>query len=429
MPLSVVIVGGGFAGLNAARTLAGRKDVDVLLLDRRNHHLFQPLLYQVATAGLSPADIATPIRTVFSDAPNVRVLMEDVIDIDRDNHEVVTQDGRFRYDRLILATGAMHSYFGRNDWEDFAPGLKTLEQATEIRRRILLAFEEAEKEADPVLQKEWLTFVIVGGGPTGVELAGAIAEISRTTLERDFRRIDPARTRVLLIEAGPRVLAGFSEETSRKAARDLERMGVQIWTQTRVTEVSAEGVRFGAEQVRAKTVLWAAGVEASTLGKRTGAPTDRSGRVEVTEDLSLAIDKHIFVIGDLSTLKDSNGKPLPGLAPVAIQQGRHAARNVLADAEGKPRTPFRYFDKGIMATIGRRRAVVETGGLRYSGYFAWLTWLFVHIYYLIGFRNRFFVFLQWAWSYVTFKRGARLISGDDWHLVSLDSRESRKTGT
>lgn len=417
MPLSVVIVGGGFAGLNAARTLAGKAGIEVLLLDRRNHHLFQPLLYQVATAGLSPADIASPIRTVFSGVSNVRVLMEEVVDIDRAARAVVTPRGRIPFDRLILATGAVHSYFGRNEWEDFAPGLKTLEQATEIRRRILLAFEEAEKETDPRLQEEWLTFVVVGGGPTGVELAGAIAEISRTTLERDFRRIDPARTQVLLIEAGPRVLAGFHENLSATATRDLERMGVRVRTGTRVTEVSAEGVRFGDERVRARTVLWAAGVEASELGRKTGGATDRSGRVEVGEDLSLTIDKDIFVVGDLSLFKGADGKPLPGLAPVAMQQGRHAARNVLADAAGKPRRPFRYVDKGAMATIGRRRAVVETAGVRYTGFFAWLTWLFVHIFYLIGFRNRFFVFASWAWSYVTFKRGARLISGDDWHLV------------
>lgn len=417
MPLSVVIVGGGFAGLNAARALAGKPGIEVLLLDRRNHHLFQPLLYQVATAGLSPADIASPIRTVFSGVSNVRVLMDEVVDIDRAARAVVTPRGRIPFDRLILATGAVHSYFGRNEWEDFAPGLKTLEQATEIRRRILLAFEEAEKEADPRLQEEWLTFVVVGGGPTGVELAGAIAEISRTTLERDFRRIDPARTQVLLIEAGPRVLAGFHESLSATATRDLERMGVRVRTGTRVTEVSAEGVRFGDERVRARTVLWAAGVEASELGRKTGGTTDRSGRVEVGEDLSLKIDKDIFVVGDLSLFKDADGKPLPGLAPVAMQQGRHAARNILADAAGKPRRPFRYVDKGAMATIGRRRAVVETAGVRYTGFFAWLTWLFVHIFYLIGFRNRFFVFASWAWSYVTFKRGARLISGDDWHLV------------
>lgn len=416
MTLKVVIVGGGFAGLGAAKALAGKKGVEVTLLDRRNHHLFQPLLYQVATAGLSPADIAAPLRAVLSKATNTRVLMDEVVSVDRGARVVLTEGARYPYDKLILATGAVHSYFGHEEWEDFAPGLKTLEQATEIRRRILTAFEEAEKESDPLLQKEWLTFVIVGGGPTGVELAGAISEISRTTLENDFRRIDPSSTRVMLIEAGPRLLAGFSEKLSKRAARDLEGMGVQIWTQTRVTDISVEGVRFGSEFIRARTVVWAAGVEASPLAKMAGAEVDRAGRALVQKDLSLAVDRDVFVIGDLANFRTEEGASLPGLAPVAMQQGRLAARNILADSAGRPREEFHYADKGMMATIGRRRAVAESKGLRFAGFPAWIAWLFVHIFYLIDFHNRVFVFLQWTWSYVTFKRGARLIASQNWRL-------------
>ncbi|MBX2989087.1 MAG: NAD(P)/FAD-dependent oxidoreductase [Bdellovibrionaceae bacterium] len=417
MATKVIVVGGGFAGLNAAKVLARNPQVEVLLLDRRNHHLFQPLLYQVATAGLSPAEIATPIRSVFSDFPNVRVLMEEVRGIDRQAKSVTTSSGSHDYDYLIIATGALHSYFGHDEWENFAPGLKTVEQATEIRRRILFAFEEAEKINDPHLQKEWLSFVIVGGGPTGVELAGAIAEISRTTLEKDFRHIDPAQTRVLLIEAGPRLLAAFDESLSKRASRDLERMGVQTWTRTRVTEVTEDGVRFGGESVRARTVIWAAGVEASPLGKKLSTPLDRSGRVIVEKDLSLPNDPHVFVIGDLAAFEEKPGKYLPGLAPVAMQEGRAAGRNILLDLKGRPREAFRYVDKGIMATIGRRRAIMEVGKLRVGGILAWYAWLFIHIFYLIGFKSRLFVFMQWAWSYLTFKRGARLIVDKDWRLT------------
>lgn len=418
MAKSVVIVGAGFAGLNAAKTLARKKDVQVLMIDRRNHHLFQPLLYQVATAGLSPADIASPIRAVFTDDPNVEVLLENVISIDKEKQILRTNEATHSFDYLILATGAVHSYFGRDEWEEVAPGLKTLEQATEIRRRILLAFEEAEKQQDPEIQKQWLTFVIVGGGPTGVELAGAIAEISRTTLEKDFRHIDPARTRVMLIEAGPRVLAAFHESLSKRAARDLEKMGVQIWTGTRVTQVDSEGVQFSGEQIKAKTVLWAAGVEASPLGKTLNTEVDRAGRVLIEKDLSIKGHRNIFVIGDLANFATGAGQSLPGLAPVAIQQGRRAAKNILADLAQSPRQDFQYVDKGMMATIGRRRAVLETGSLRFGGVLAWAAWLFIHIFYLIGFRNRVFVFLQWAWSYLTFSRGARLIVDKDWRLVN-----------
>lgn len=411
--MKVVIIGGGFGGLQAARALGGHAGIEVTLIDRRNHHLFQPLLYQVASAGLSSTQIATPIRSVFKRHSNVRVVLDEVIDIDLAAREAVTPTARHAFDKLILATGAEHSYFGRDDWEEWAPGLKTLEQAIEIRRRILLAFEEAEKEPDLAVQAEWLTFVIVGGGPTGVELAGAIAEISRTTLERDFRRIDPASTRVLLVEAGPRVLAAFDERLSARAARDLEHMGVEVRTGTRVADVNARGVRIGEEEILARTVLWAAGVEASPLGKKLGAGTDRAGRVRVQRDLSLERDRDIFVIGDLAEFRDGDVM-LPGLAPVAMQQGRCAARNILRDAAGLPRTAFRYVDKGMMATIGRRRAVAQAGGLRLNGFLAWVAWLFIHIFYLIGFHNRFFVFLEWAWSYVTFKRGARLIASSQW---------------
>lgn len=425
MSAKVLIVGGGFGGLSVGRALARSKDVQVELLDRRNHHLFQPLLYQVATAALSPADIATPIRSVFSANPRVQVLLEEVVSVDRAKRTVQTTSGDHGYDYLVIATGAVHSYFGHGEWEDDAPGLKTVEQATELRRRILLAFEEAEKQTDPEKQKEWLTFVIVGGGPTGVEMAGSIAEISRTTLEKDFRHIDPARTRVLLIEAGPRIVAGFDESLSRRATRDLERMGVQIWTGTRVTNITKEGVELGNEQVRARTTMWAAGVAASPLGKALGAPLDRAGRVLVEKDLSVPGDNRVFVIGDLASLNDEKGRPLPGLAPVAMQQGRHVAKNILRDIKKQPMEPFHYRDKGMMATIGRRKAVLQSGPVKMGGFLAWWAWLFIHIFYLISFRNRASVFMQWAWSYVTFKRGARLIVDKDWHLPHTRSANAQ----
>lgn len=413
--MKVIIIGGGFAGLSVAKKLANKKNIDVLMIDRRNHHLFQPLLYQVATAALSPADIATPIRSTLSSAHNIKVVLEEVIDIDRSQNLVITKDHKYTYDQLVVATGAVHSYFGHDDWEDFAPGLKSIEQATEIRRRILIAFEEAEKETDREKQREWLTFIIIGGGPTGVEMAGAIAEISRTTLEEDFRSIDPSSTRILLIEAGPRVLASFHPQLSKTASRDLENLGVQIWTHKRVTSVSADKVQFGEELVRARTVIWAAGVAASPLGKKLETELDSVGRVMVKADLSLPQDRHVFVIGDMCAFKWNNTY-LPGLAPVAMQQGRHVAQNILADAKSQARQDFQYLDKGSMATVGRKRAVVEIHRFHFAGFFAWLTWLFIHIYYLIGFRNRLFVFLQWTWSYMTFKRGARLIANHDWKI-------------
>jgi NADH dehydrogenase len=410
----VVIVGGGFAGLNAAKVLGKNSSLRITLVDRRNHHLFQPLLYQVATAGLSPAEIASPIRSVLAGNKNTEVFMGEVTGVDLKSRKVVIEGSPpLSYDYLVLACGANHSYFGHEDWENFAPGLKTLEQATEIRRRVLLAFEQAEKESNPEKKKELLTFIVVGAGPTGVELAGAISEISRYSLERDFRNIDPSRTRVILIEAGPRILASFSPELSKRAARDLEKLGVQIWTSSRVTHVGSDGVQLGNEGLRAATVVWAAGVQPSTLGKSLGVPLDRVGRVIVQKDLSIAGHPEVFVLGDQACF-ESEEKALPGLAPVAIQQGRHAALNIVKTVAGKPRDDFKYLDKGQLATIGRKLAVLQFGKFQMGGFLAWLTWLFVHIFYLIGFKNRVFVFLQWTWSYFTFRRGARLIMDKDW---------------
>jgi NADH:ubiquinone reductase (H+-translocating) len=419
----VVIVGGGFGGLNAAKQLGNKPGVSVVLIDRRNHHLFQPLLYQVAMAGLSPGEIAVPIRTVMSRYKNNEVFLGQVTSVDLAGKKVTTEFGILDYDFLILACGANHSYFGHPEWEDFAPGLKTIEQATEIRRRVLTALELAEREKDPH-QKRWLlTFVIVGGGPTGVELAGTLGEITRFALSRDFDHIDPRRTRIILIEAGRRILPTFSESLSQRAARDLEELGVTVWTESRVTQVTTEGVTVGAETLQAATVLWAAGVQPSRLNPLLGVALDAQGRVVVEPDLSLKDHPEVFVIGDQAHCAHQNGTPLPGLAPVAIQQGVAAARNILSDLAGKRRQGFHYTDKGQLATIGRRRAVAEMKGLRFGGFMAWLTWLAVHIYYLIGFRNRIIVLIQWAWAYVTFRRGAQLILHKDWksHHVSAQS--------
>lgn len=409
----IVIVGGGFGGLSCARRLSRQKQVSVTLIDRRNYHLFQPLLYQVATAGLSPAEIATPIRSIFSEAPSVRVILENVERIDRKQKIVYCGLSQFRYDYLVLACGAKHSYFGHSEWEELAPGLKTLEQATEIRRRILNSFEISETEDNIEKQTQHLTFIIVGGGPTGVELAGAIAEIARQTLEKDFRRIDPARTRVILVEAGPRILAAFSEDLSRRAAKDLEQMGVQVWTNRRVQKITDIGVEFGQERIAASTVLWAAGVEPSSLCRQLGTPLDPQGRVVIQPDLTIAGDPSVFCVGDMAHLKIDQSV-LPGLAPVAMQQGRHVAANIVRALQGKSYTDFRYVDKGQMATIGKRKAVLQYKSLHMGGLLAWLAWLFVHIYYLIGFKNRLLVFTQWTWAYFTMKRGARLIVHKEW---------------
>ena len=405
----VVIVGGGFGGLYAAWGLAGRR-VRVTLLDRRNHHLFQPLLYQVATAALNPSDIASPLRAVLRKAANITVLLAEVQSVDLADRRLSLDEGEMRYDALVLAAGAGHSYFGHDDWEPLAPSLKTLEDALEIRRRVLLAYELAERERDAAEQRALLTSVVVGGGPTGVELAGALAEISRQTIARDFRAIDPTQARIVLLEGGPRILATFPEPLPERARETLTRMGVEVRTGAMVTRVTPDAVWIGGEQIRTRTVLWAAGVAASPLTRSLGVPLDRAGHVRVAPDLSIPGHPEAFAIGDMATLDDEHGRPLPGLAPVAIQQGRAVAANVLRRLGGEPTQPFRYWDKGTIATIGRAAAVAVIGPFRLTGLLAWLTWLFVHIMFLIGFRNRFLVLFQWAWAYVTWQRGARLIT-------------------
>jgi NADH dehydrogenase len=407
----VVIVGAGFGGLTAARALKNT-DVQVTVVDRRNHHLFQPLLYQVATAGLSPGDIAAPIRAILARQQNARVLLEEVVGVDLAARKLKLHDGELEYDFLILATGARHAYFGHEDWEPMAPGLKTLEDALEIRRRILLGFEKAERETDAAKRSEFLTFVIVGGGPTGVELAGAIAEISRRVMVRDFRAIDPRAARVILIEAGPRILPSYPENLSAAAEASLKKLGAEVWTQASVTSVAPDQIVAGGRTLRAATVLWAAGVAASPLARSLGVELDRVGRAMVQPDLSLPGHPEAFVIGDLAAFTHQTGKPLPGIAPVAIQQGRHTARNILRAIRGMPSEPFHYSDKGNLATIGRAAAVVDFGKLKFSGFFAWVAWLCIHIFFLIGFRNRFVVLFDWAWAYFTNQRGARLITGD-----------------
>jgi NADH dehydrogenase len=418
MATRVVIVGGGFAGLNAAKSLRNVRDIEVTLVDRRNHHLFQPLLYQVATAGLSPADIAAPIRGILSRYRNIQVLQGEVTFVDFDARTVTTEFGDLPYDYLLLACGSRHCYFGNERWETDAPSLKTIEQATEIRRRILTAFEEAERTDDAHLQHKFLTFVIVGGGPTGVELAGAIGEMSRFTLARDFRAIDSTLTRVFLIEGGPRILPAFSEDLAKRATRDLEKLGVQVWTSSFVTDVDSGGVNIGNERIEAGTVIWAAGVQASSLGKRISVETDRSGRIVVENDLSLPGQPNVFVAGDQANFSHQNGEPLPGLAPVAAQQGRFIARNIRRELKSQPRETFQYKDKGIMATIGRNKAILHVGKWRMSGRIAWWVWLIVHIYFLTGFRNRVLVVMNWAWSHLTYRRGARLIVGKQWRFES-----------
>ena len=407
----VVIIGGGFGGLSAARALAS-SDVHVTLLDRKNHHTFQPLLYQVATAGLSPGDIAAPIRWILRGHKNVQVLLGEVVDFDLVGRKVKLRDGEVPYDYLIVSAGAAHSYFGHDDWEPFAPGLKTIEDATEIRRRVLLAFEIAERQAAEGEGQIPLNFVVIGAGPTGVELAGTLAEISRRALAHEFHSIDPSKTRIMLLEGGPRVLPAYPEDLSQSAEEQLRNLGVEVHTSTKVTGVDADAVHISDMRLPAAVILWAAGVAASPLGKKLGSPVDRAGRVLVEPDLSLPSHPEVFVIGDLAALKDKHGNWLPGLAPVAIQQGRAAARCIAADLKREPRRPFHYVDKGSLATIGRAAAVGQIKNLHISGFIAWLAWLFVHILYLIGFRNRVIVMIQWAWSYFTYERGARLITGD-----------------
>ncbi len=411
------MVGGGFAGLAAARALGREPEVLVTLVDRRNHHLFQPLLYQVATAGLSPAEIAAPIRSLLSRFANVRVLRCEAQRVDLAARALHTDSGALPYDYLVLACGARHAYFGHEEWEPFAPGLKTIEQATEIRRRVLVAFEEAEKESDRARQRALLTFVIVGGGPTGVELAGAIGEMSRFTLAKDFRRIDPTLARIILIEAGPRILPMLAPELASRAVRDLEWLGVQVWTSSPVTNVDAKGVEVGAERIESATVLWAAGVRAEELGRTLGVELGRGGRIPVGPDLRVAGHREVFVAGDLAQALNSDGRELPALAPIALQQGRFVARQIRRDLRGESEPEaFHYVDRGTLATIGRSRAVGQVGRWQVSGSFAWLVWLLVHIYYLVGFKNRLVVVIQWAWSYFRFRRGARLIVEKDWRF-------------
>ena len=409
MTKQVLIIGGGFVGLNAAKRLGHAAKAEVTLVDRQNHHLFQPLLYQVAMAGLSPADIAAPIRSLLAGYRNIRVLLGEATAIHLEEATVDFDFGQLAYEYLVVACGATHSYFGNEHWEQYAPGLKTVAQATEIRRRVLAAFEQAERIDDAEQQKRYLTFVIIGGGPTGVELAGAIGEMSRFTLAKDFQRINPRLTRVILVEAGPRVLPMFSEKQASRATRDLEKLGVQVWTSTLVSNVDTEGVQTGEEHISAATVLWAAGTQAEELAWSAAVNMDKRGRVVVRPDLSLDVYPNVFVAGDQANVSHQTGHPLPGTAPVAVQQGQFIGKTIAGELDGKPRSEFKFVDKGQMATIGRSRAIVEIGRFKFAGWFAWLTWLVVHIYYLTGFKNRLLVVLQWAWSYLTFRRGARLI--------------------
>jgi NADH dehydrogenase len=412
MPAQVVIVGAGFGGLWAAKTLANAA-VEVVVIDRQNYHLFQPLLYQVATAGLSPADIAAPIRSIIGIYRNVTVMLGAVEGVDVAARKVRIEGGRnVPYDHLILATGARHAYFGHDDWEPFAPGLKRIEEATEIRRRILLAFEQAENESNVEERRRLMNLVIVGGGPTGVELAGAIAELARRALAKDFRNIDPRAARIILVEAGPRLLSTMPEDLSKDAQQRLERLGVEVRLNAPVTAVDAAGVTTDATRIESRCVIWAAGVAASPAGQWIGAECDRVGRIKVNPDLSVPGHPEIFAIGDTTLALNTAGKPLPGVAPVAKQQGTYVAKLILARLRGTAQVkPFRYRDFGNLATIGRKAAVIDFGWLHLRGFVAWVIWSFVHVYFLIGLRNRTIVALHWLWAYVTFQRGARLITG------------------
>lgn len=408
----VVIVGAGFAGLNAARSFADSPEFHVVLIDQRNHHLFQPLLYQVATAGLNVADIAVPIRSQFSDVKNVEVHLGKIDIVDLENKTLKSEglEEEFGFDYLILACGVQHSYFGRPDWEEFAPGLKTLEQATEIRRRILSAFELAENEMDKKKQESLMTFIIVGAGPTGVELAGAIADISKTVLVHDFKRIDPSKAKVVLIEAGSRVLASFSESLSSQTEEALKTLGVEVRTSTRVKDINSDGVQVENEFISSQTVLWAAGVEASKMKVMPEVKKDRAGRIIVKEDLSIEGFKDCFVIGDMASRETSPKRLVPGVAPAAIQMGKFVADVIQTNS----RRAFVYNDKGQMATIGKHKAVMSFQNIESTGFIAWIAWLFIHIFYLIGFKNKLAVFFQWGWNYVLSKRGARLIISKEW---------------
>lgn len=405
----VVILGGGFGGLYCAKALR-RAAVHITLVDRHNYHLFQPLLYQVATASLSPADVASPIRGILKRQANAEVWLGEAVDVDPQRKIVQLADGRLEYDYLVVATGATHAYFGHDEWASRAPGLKTVDDALEMRRRFLLAFEAAEREADPQARRRLLTFAIIGAGPTGVELAGAMAEIAAESIPRDFRFINTASARILLLEGADRVLPTYPESLSEKARRQLEQLGVEVRTDALVTDIDQQGVHIGEESIPAQNIFWAAGVAASPLGRALGAPLDPAGRVEVGDDCSVPGHPEVFVIGDLAHI-EQDGQLLPGVAQVAIQSGRHVARAISADLEGRARRPFRYTDKGSLATIGRNAAVADFGRLRFGGFLAWLLWVFVHILYLIGFRNRILVLIQWAWAWLSYHRGIRLITG------------------
>ena len=428
----MVIIGGGFGGLNAARALAKAKDVEVLLIDRTNHHLFQPLLYQVATTSLAPSDITAPIRWVLRDQKNVTTLLGTVEAIDRRNRAVRVkgEDDPIHYDYLIVATGTRHAYFGRPEWEKWAPGLKSVEDARRIRKRFLLAFERAEWEEDPAAKQALLTFVVVGGGPTGVELAGVLPEMCRVAFRPDFRRIDTAKVRVVLLEGGPRILPAFPESLSARAKRDLEKLGVEVRTGAVVTNIDEDGVEVGGERIRSQSVFWAAGNAASPLGKALDVPLDRTGRVLVEPDLSIPGDPRVFVVGDLAAAKLPDGSFVPGVAPAANQMGQHAARTILALAAGRASSPFRYLNKGDLATIGRHKAVASLGGgrIKLAGYLAWFMWLFIHIMYLVGFRNRISVMLQWAYNYIFFERGVRLITETEDLSMSRHPARTGRTG-
>src|SRR5215469_54650 len=423
----IVIVGAGFGGLAAAKQLA-RAPFDVTVVDRHNYHLFQPLLYQVATAGLSPADIASPIRGILRRQKNAHVILANVSGVDTARNEVVAEGRRIPYDRLIVATGAEHAYFG-HDWSSYAPGLKTIDDATYLRRRILLAFERAETEPDPDERRRLLNFVVVGGGPTGVEMAGAIAELAKRALAADFRSIDPRCARIVLVEAGPRVLRQFDESLSRYAQRALEQLGAEVRLGTMVTGCDEAGISMGTERIESRTIMWSAGVEASPAGQWLGAESDRAGRVKIEPDLSLPGRPHIFVLGDTALFTGGGGEPLPGVAPVAKQQGAYVARVIAARAGGRSVPPFQYRDFGMLAIIGRSRAVAQFGRVKLSGLPAWLLWCFAHIYFLIGYRNRLIVMLNWAWNFLTFRGGARLITDGRAPMTEIEQADDRSSGT
>ncbi len=406
----VLILGGGFGGLYAAKALGGAA-VRVTVVDRRNHHLFQPMLYQVATAGLNPSDIASPIRSILRASRNTEVVLAEAARVDVNARQVHLTDGTvLAYDYLVVATGARHSYFGHDEWETLAPGLKSLEDALDIRRRVLLAFERAERETDPVRRHAYLTFVVVGGGPTGVEMAGAVAEIRRYALRRDFRRIDPAEATVMLLEGGPRLLPSYPESLSGQAKQKLRRLGVEVRTETLVTDIRQGSVSAAGWTIPTQTVIWAAGNTASPILKTLGAPLDRMGRALVEPDCTIPDHPEVFVLGDAANFGHQESGPLPGICPVAIQMGQYTARVIEGDLAGRPRRAFSYWDKGQLAVIGRGQAVADIWKLHFGGFLAWVIWIFVHVFFLIGFRNRVLVLLQWAWSYVTYGRGARLIT-------------------